>query len=47
MLGDVKKREKMRVLKRGLHDDLKKAMLVHEGLDYDEFVSKASRIARY
>src|SRR5437667_1223563 len=44
MLGDVKKREKMRVLKRGLHDDLKKAMLVHEGLDYDEFVSKASRI---
>ena len=34
----------MRVLKHGLNDDLRKAVLMHEGIEHDEFVVKALRI---
>jgi hypothetical protein len=45
MLGEsVTPTNKMRTLKRGLHSELIKAILVHEGMEYDDFVSKASRI---
>jgi hypothetical protein len=35
---------KMRALKRELHSELAKAMLVHEEIEYDDFIAKASRI---
>jgi transposase InsO family protein len=45
MLGEnITATNKMRALKRGLHSELAKAMLVHEGMEYDDFVAKASRI---
>jgi len=46
MLGDVSTRNKYRALKRGLNEDLAKAMLVFEGVSYEKFVSAATRIDR-
>jgi Retrotransposon gag protein/Retroviral aspartyl protease/Zinc knuckle len=44
MLGDVTLRDKYRVLKRGINDDLRKSMVVFEGVPYDDFVDHATRI---
>jgi hypothetical protein len=44
MLGDVAPRDKYRVLKRGINEDLKKNMVVFEGVPYDDFVDHATRI---
>jgi hypothetical protein len=34
----------MRALKHRLYSELAKAMLVHEGIEYDDFIAKTSRI---
>ena len=44
MLGDISAREKYRILKKGLNNDLTKAMLVFEGIPYGDFVAHATRI---
>src|SRR5271163_3226199 len=44
MLGDVTPRDKYRVLKKGINDDLRKNMIVFEGVPYDDFVDHATRI---
>ena len=44
MLGDVTPRDKYRVLKKGINDDLRKNMVVFEGIPYDEFVDHATHI---
>ena len=40
----MNERDRMRVLKRELNDDLRKAISVHEGMGYDKFVVKVLRI---
>ena len=44
MLGDVGTRDKYRALKRGLGEYLANAMLIFEGVSYEEFVTAAVRI---
>jgi Retrotransposon gag protein len=44
MLGDVTPRDKYRVLKKGINEDLRKNMIVFEGVPYDAFVDHATRI---
>src|ERR1700685_2529294 len=44
MLADVTLRDRYRVLKKGLNDDLRRSMIVFEGVPYAEFVNHATRI---
>jgi hypothetical protein len=44
MLDDVSIRDKFRILKKGINDDLKTAMIIFEGMEYEEFVQIAVRV---
>lgn len=44
MLEDTSIREKYRILKKGLNDDLRRSMIVFEGVPYDDFVAHVTRI---
>jgi hypothetical protein len=44
MLDDVSKRDKYHVLKKGINDDLRKNMVVFEGIPYEDFIEHATRI---
>ena len=44
MLDDVSLRDKYRILKKGLNDDLKAAMIIFEGAKYKDFVEVATRV---
>ena len=44
MLNDVSIRDKFRILKKGINDDLRTAMIIFEGMEYDDFVQVAVRV---